>query len=342
MHFRLTSTKSRKIFGLGSAAILAAGLAACGSSSSSTATTQAGSATTAAKKTYTIAYVPGATGVAFYDSLAAGMKATAASYGMKFVYQGAAAFSPSAQTPIVDGVCTQHPSVLVVSPTDPVAMAPAINTCLSAGIPVITTDTTLSNTSQISSQITTSNTQGGKAAADFIGKALGGTGQVAVLSLSATASTQVLRVQGFENEIKAAYPNIQIVAVQYTGQAIADSTTAVNALMLAHPGIKAIFSVSGTGAEGAADAFSANGTTGKVINVGFDAGPNTVKMLQSGEISATVAQQASQEGVLAAQYAHDLLTGNKSAIQAQIQLPDVLITSAQSKLASYSKYFYKL
>ncbi len=330
---------ARRMMGLASVAAVGVLAAACGSTSSGSSST---TSTTAAKASYTIAYVPGVTGIAFYDSLAAGMKAEATSLGMKFVYQGAAAFSPSAQTPIVDGVCTQHPSVLVVSPTDPVAMAPAINTCLSAGIPVITTDTTLTDTSQITSQITTDNQEGGKLAADFIGKALGGSGQVAILSISATATTQVARVQGFENEIKAAYPNIQVVTVQYTGQAVADSTTAVNALMLAHPTIKAFFAVSGTGAEGAADAFSANGTTGKVTVVGFDAGPNSVKMLQAGQISALVAQQPSQEGVLAAQYAYDYLTGKKSSIKAQVQLPDVLITTADSKLPSFAKYFYKV
>ncbi|KJF17430.1 ABC transporter substrate-binding protein [Acidithrix ferrooxidans] len=334
----------RRMMGLASVAALGAIAAACGSTSASTTTTTAAasSSTTAAKAQYTLAYVPGVTGIAFYDSLAAGMKSEATKLGMKFIYQGAAAFSPSAQTPIVNGVCTQKPSVLVVSPTDPVAMAPAINSCLSAGIPVITTDTTLTDASKITSQITTSNAEGGKLAADFIGKAIGGSGQVAILSISATATTQVARAQGFENEIKAAFPNISVVALQYTGQAIADSTTAVNALMLAHPGIKAFFAVSGTGAEGAADAFSANGTTGKVTVVGFDAGPNSVKMLQAGQISALVAQQASQEGVLAAQYAYDKLTGKTSSITATVQLPDVLITTADSKLASFSKYFYKL
>ena len=54
------------------------GAAACSSSSSSSSSTAAGatssatsSASTAAKH-YTIAYVPGATGVAFYDTLLAG------------------------------------------------------------------------------------------------------------------------------------------------------------------------------------------------------------------------------------------------------------------------------
>lgn len=327
-------------------AALAVVLAACGSSSSSSSSSTTAATTSSAASTsghkYSIAYVPGATGVAFYTSLSNGMKAEAQKLGMSYSYQGAAQFSPSAQIPIVEGVCTKHPNVLVLSPTDPVALESAVQTCESEGVSVITTDTTLKNTSNIISQITTDNLQGGKLAADFVGQKLNGSGQVAILSLSATASTQVLRVQGFENELKAKYPNIKVDAVQYTGQSVAASTTAVNSLLLAHPGITAIYSVSGTGAEGAAAALASDGSASKVINVGFDAGPNTVKLLKSGGIAATVAQQPTQEGKYAAQFAYDHLTGKTSSIQAKIQLPDVLITSAQANEPSYAKYFYKL
>ena len=122
------------------------------------------------------------------------MKAKATSLGMSVTYQGSPNFAPAAQTPIVDAICTKHPNVLIVSPTDPVAMAPAIDTCLNAGIPVITVDTGLSNTSKLTSAITTDNDSGGKAAADYVGKALGGKGQVALMSLSPTATTQVERI----------------------------------------------------------------------------------------------------------------------------------------------------
>lgn len=324
-------------------AALALVLAACGSSSSassSSSTTAAASSSSSHK--YSIAYIPGATGVAFYTSLSDGMKAEAQKLGMSYSYQGSAQFSPSAQTPIVEGVCTKHPSVLVLSPTDPVALESAVKTCESEGVKVITTDTTLKNTAGLISQITTDNLQGGKLAADFVGKKLNGSGEVAILSLSATASTQVLRVQGFENELKAKYPNIKVATVQYTGQSVSASTSAVNSILLAHPGVKAIYSVSGTGAEGTAAALASDGKASQVINVGFDAGPNTVKLLKSGGIAATVAQQPTLEGKYAAKFAYDALTGKTSSIQSKIQLKDILITSSDANKPSYSKYFYKL
>ena len=201
----VSSSRTRRLSALAPVvALVAVGAAACSSSSSSSPSSSSSSAPSSAPASaaatssgsasaqhYTIAYVPGATGVAFYDTLVAGMKAKAAALGMSVTYQGSPNFAPASQTPIVDAICTEHPSVLIVSPTDPVAMAPAINTCLNAGIPVITTDTGLTNTSKLTSAITTDNDSGGKDAADFVGKALGGKGDVALLSLSPTATTQV-------------------------------------------------------------------------------------------------------------------------------------------------------
>src|SRR5580692_3451402 len=321
------------------------GAAACSSSSpssSSSSSSAAGatsSASTAAKH-YTIAYVPGATGVAFYDTLLAGMKAKAASLGMSVIYQGSPNFAPADQTPIVDAVCTKHPNVLIVSPTDPVAMAPAIDTCLSAGIPVITVDTGLTNTSELTSAITTDNDSGGKDAADFVGKALGGKGQVALLSLSPTATTQVERIASFEKEIKAAYPGITVLPVQYTAQATSDSETVARSILAAHPGVKAFFGSAEPNAEGVAAALKALGESGKVINVGFDASPTEVALLKSGGINATIAQPAAEEGADAAQFAYDKLTGDTGGITASVQLPDVLLTSADASQAAYTKYFY--
>lgn len=345
----MTGKRTRRLAALAPIVVLVTvAAAACSSSSSSSPSSAAaaGSGTSSASsgagsaKHYTIAYVPGATGVAFYDTLVSGMKAKAASLGMSVIYQGSPDFAPSAQTPIVDAICTRHPNALIVSPTDPVAMAPAINTCLNAGIPVITVDTGLSNTSQLTSAITTDNNSGGKDAADFVGKALGGKGTVALMSLSPTATTQVERIQSFEKEIKAAYPGITVLPVQYTQQATSDSESVARSILAAHPGVKAFFGSAEPNAEGVADALKALGMTGKVLDVGFDASPAEVTLLKSGGINATVAQPAAEEGADAAQFAYDKITGDAGSVTASVQLPDVLLTTSDASQSAFQKYFY--
>ena len=306
--------------------------AACGSSGSTS------SSKTSSAKHYTIAFVPGATGVSFYDTVLAGMQAKAKTLGMTVTYQGSPDFAPSAQTPVVDGVCSKHPSVLIVAPTDPVAMAPAIDTCLNAGIPVITVDTQLTNTSRLTAEITTDNTEGGQLAGAYLGKALHGSGQIAELSLSPTATTQVDRLQAVDSVLKSSYPGIKVITLQYTQQATSSSETTVRSILAAHPQVKAIFGVAEPNAEGAIDALAAAGLTGKVLVVGWDASPAEVSLLKKGTLTATVAQQAAQEGAMAAQYAYDKLTGKASAITFHLSLPDVLLTSAN--VSQEAKYYY--
>jgi ribose transport system substrate-binding protein len=317
---------------------LAAALAAVTLTAAACSSSSSGSGGTSPAKHYTIAFVPGATGVSFYDTVLHGMQAKAKALGMTVTYQGSPDFAPSAQTPVVDGVCSKHPSVLVVAPTDPVAMAPAINTCLNAGIPVITVDTQLSNTSRLTAEITTDNTEGGKLAGAYQGKALHSTGQIAELSLSPTATTQVDRLQAVDSVLKSSYPGIKVATLQYTQQATSSSETTVRSILSAHPQVKAIFGVAEPNAEGAISAIAAGGLTGKVLVVGWDASPAEVSLLKKGTLSATVAQQAAQEGAMAAQYAFDKLTGKASAITFHLSLPDVLLTSAN--VSQESKYYY--
>jgi ribose transport system substrate-binding protein len=317
-------------------AAVAVTAAACSSSSSSSPSSTPSSGSTA--KHYTIAFVPGATGVSFYDTVLSGMQVKAKALGMTVTYQGSPDFAPSAQTPVVDGVCSKHPSVLVVAPTDPVAMAPAINTCLNEGIPVITVDTQLTNTSKLTAEITTDNTQGGQLAGAFLGKELHGSGQIAELSLSPTATTQVDRIDAVDSVLKSSYPGVKVITLQYTQQATSSSETIVRSILSAHPQVKAIFGVAEPNAEGAISAIAAAGLTGKVLVVGWDAGPAEVALLKKGSLSATVAQQAAQEGAMAAQDAYDKLTGKASAITFHLSLPDVLLTSAN--VSAEAKYYY--
>jgi ribose transport system substrate-binding protein len=317
-------------------AAVAVTAAACSSSSSSSPSSTPSSGSTA--KHYTIAFVPGATGVSFYDTVLSGMQVKAKALGMTVTYQGSPDFAPSAQTPVVEGVCSKHPSVLVVAPTDPVAMAPAINTCLNEGIPVITVDTQLTNTSKLTAEITTDNTQGGQLAGAYLGKELHGSGQIAELSLSPTATTQVDRIDAVDSVLKSSYPGVKVVTLQYTQQATSSSESIVRSILAAHPQVKGIFGVAEPNAEGAIDAIAAAGLTGKVFVVGWDAGPPEVALLKKGTLSATVAQQAAQEGAMAAQDAYDKLTGKTSAITFHLSLPDVLLTSAN--VSAEAKYYY--
>lgn len=303
------------------------------------AATAAASASTArTARKYSVAFIPGATGVGFYIAMGDGIKAEAKKLGMSYTTQGSPNFDPSDQTPVVQAVCSRRPSLLLIAPTDPVAMRTAIQTCMGEGVKVVTVDTGLTNTSGLVSAVTSNNIQGGEQAGRLIGERLHGKGQVAFLSLSATATTQVQRIKGAEQELAKHYPGIKQIRVQYTQQAESSSETTAESILTAHPGVKAFFGSAEPNAEGAAAAEKA--THKKLMIVGYDADPPSVKLLRSGALTGLVAQQPALEGRTAVDYGYDALTGKNSKIKKSVILPNVLITTSESRNPKYTKYFY--
>lgn len=321
----------RRVLACGAGAIAACGLLGGAAAASSS----VGHHETARASKVTVAFVPGATGVGFYNFMEQGIKDQAAKYGWSTIYQGSPNFAPASQTPVVEAVCARHPTALLVAPTDPVAMAPAIHRCMSEGVMVLTVDTGLKDTAGIVAAITSDNLQGGEAAARFVAAQLHGKGQVATLSLNPTATTEALRVQGFKAGLKH-YPGIKVVATEYTGQSESTSETDASAVLTSHPQVGAFFGAGEPNAEGAALA-----TKGKhVVIVGYDADPSAIQDLRSGLMAATVAQQPAKEGQLAVEDVHLALTGHRSAIKRSVQLPNVLITSAAVRAGKDKQYFY--
>jgi ribose transport system substrate-binding protein len=315
-------------------------LAGCGSSSSSSsgAAGSSSSSGSSSGKHHSVAFIPGATGVAFYESLGAGVQSEAKKLGMSYSTQGAADFTPAAQTPVVAAVCSRSPSLLLIAPTDPVAMRPAIQRCMSEGVKVVLVDTALTDTSGIVSAITSNNLQGGEAAGKVIGQQLHGKGQVSLMSLSPTATTQVQRLQGVKQELKSGYPGISVVSTQYTQQAPSSSETTARSVLSAHPSIGAFFGAAEPNAEGTAQALVSAGK--KAVNIGYDASPPEVALLKKGQVSALVIQQPVLEGTLGVEYGNDALTGKTSQIKKSVLLPNVVVTTSQASSPQATKYYY--
>ena len=209
-----------------------------------------------------------------------------------------------------------------------------------AGIPVIAVDTTLKNTSILTSAISSDNYQGGEAAADTIAKLAHDKGQVAVINVEKGVSTTDLRQSGFLSEMKK-YPNMKVVAADYDKDSLTTAETLSRGLLLSHPGLVGIFGTNLYSAEGAGKGVDAAGMKGKVFVAGYDAEPAEVTLLKQGVINILVIQNPAEEGSLAVQYAYDFLTGHKSLIKKSVYLPNVVATTANAGNPKISAYYYK-
>ena len=316
-------------------------LAACGSPGSPSAA--GGSPSTGKLK---IAFNMGAEADPFFIAMNLGAAAAARKYGVTLIWQGdPSVYSPSTQIPIVNQLLSEHPSALIIAPTDPVALQPAVNQALAQGIPVVNVDTHVQDLSKVLSFITGNNQQGGAAAADAMAAAMhyhkGGTYQVVVGASSATTTTNTARLAGFKAEIAAKYPGIQIVSEAYSQSQPAVANTNVNNWLTKYPHLKGIFAIDGTNASGAAAALQARGLVGKVALVGYDAYSANVALLGKHVFAALVAQQPYAEGYQAvSDVVKYLRSGRKTAgIQHLVTLPNIVLTPA-TPAAELTRYTY--
>ncbi len=341
-HRRLARPRSARQ-GIAVLAIASAGLlAACSSSSSSSSTSTPASG---GSKNITIAFNMGAEADPFFIAMNIGAEAEAKALGVTLIWQGnPSVYSPSTQIPIVDQLLAGHPSALIISPTDPSALQPAVNQALGQGIPVVNVDTHVNDLSKVLSFVTGNNQQGGAAAADAMAAAMhytaGQTYQVVAGASSATSTTDTDRLAGFKAEIAAKYPGIQIVSEEYSQSQAAIANTNVNNWLTKYPHLKGIFAIDGTNATGASAALQSRGLVGKIALVGYDAYATNVALLQKGVFAALIAQQPGLEGKMAVEDVVKYLRSGKSmaGIPHLVTLPNIVLTpgTPASVLAQYT------
>jgi len=279
---------------------------------------------------HTIAFVMGAEADPFFKAMKVGADAEAKALGVTVIWQGdPSVYSPATQIPIADAVLAQKPDGLVLIPTDPTALQATVTKAVAAKIPVVNVDTHVGDLTNVISFITGDNADGGSKAADAIAKAIKYSStkkfQVAVGLTSATATTNVARLEGFKAQIAAQYPNISIVDVAYSQSQPAVANTNVSNWLTKYPNLNGIFAIDGTNADGAAAAIQAKGLVGKVALVGYDAYKKNVDLISKRVITALIAQDPAQEAKRAIDTLVDYIGGKTAGIQKNVVIPNFTI-----------------
>ena len=293
-----------------------------------------------AKKTYTIYLVAGIASDAFYLTMKKGAQAAGKKLGVKVVFTGStASFSPNTQIPFLNGAIARHPDAILIAPTDKTALIAPIQRAISAGIPVITVDTFIAKPIAVTN-VSTDNVAGGKAAADALAKAIGSSGDVGAISVNPGISTTDQRAQGFAAQLKAKYPNINYLGIQYCNDDQTKASNETSALMNGHPNLKGIFAMNVVSGNGVTSAVTAAGKSGQVKLVEFDAGPPQVQALKAGTIDALIAQYPYGIGQLGVQLAYKYVTGKKAGIKKHYGTGSAIITRANVNNPKFKKYLY--
>jgi ribose transport system substrate-binding protein len=290
---------------------LCAVLAACSSGgSSSSSSSPASSGAPAAKGTKTIGVSIQNREAQFYQSMESGMKAEAEKYGYTLVVVDANRDNAKQQSQVEDFISNKVDAI-VLTPYDSTAIGSAIVEANSANIPVFTAD--IASTAKqgvVVAHIASDNVQGGAQAAKLICKAVGSSGQVAILDEPEVTSVQD-RVRGFKQGLAATCPGVTVVADVDAGGERSKADSSMGDILQSNPGVKGVFGINDDSALGAVSAIKAAGATGKIAVVGYDATPEAQAAIKAGTMYGDAIQYPDKIGALTIDTIHDYFAGKK-------------------------------
>jgi len=309
-------------------------LAACGSGTVGGSSNGSGAPASNNKH---LALVAGVDNEPFYYTMECGAKAEATKLGYTLDFKAPAKFDAGLQNPIITAEVNDKPAgALIVPDSDTASQAP-MQQLKNAGTKVVEVDTSLKDTSVALSSISSNNTEGGKLAADTLGKLLNGkTGSVLALDTIAGTSTTDQRAQGFSDEIKAKYPNLKLLETEFTNNDPAVAATKVTAAIASTPDLVGIFATNLNTGQGAATGLGNAHKAGQIQLVGFDASPNEVTDLKGGQFQALIAQEPGTIGKDGVDQVVNAINGKPVTPN----IPTDLVSITQANMDSNSQFFY--
>jgi ribose transport system substrate-binding protein len=229
--------------------------------------------------------------------------------GHTMTFSGPASESAIAdQVNLVENAVNRKVAGIVLAPSDPDALVPAIKKAWEARIPVVLIDSQVSEAGKAYYQsfLTTDNRAAGELCAKELIAKVGTTGKVAVMSYVAGAGSEVGRVGAFTSYLKA-HSKLEIVGPFYSQSQMATALNQTTDVLAAHRDLKAIFGANEPTAVGMGRALVQSGRAGKVVAIGFDGNQDLQKFVEDGTLAGIAVQGSYQMGFLGVKTVQDVL-----------------------------------
>jgi len=245
----------------------------------------------------------------FWQAVKQGADQAAKDYKVKITFEGPETEQQvDKQIDMLSAAMAKKPAAIGFAALDSKAAIPLLKKAQAAKVPVIAFDSGVDSDIPVTTA-TTNNVSAAALAADKMAEKIGGEGEVAVIAHDQTSRTGVDRRDGFLNQIKAKYPKIKVVDVQYGGDQLKSAEIA-KALVQANPKLKGIFGTNEPGAIGAGKGIKEAKKTGLII-IGFDSGKAQKDMINDGTIAGAITQNPVGIGYKTVEAAVKALKGEK-------------------------------
>jgi inositol transport system substrate-binding protein len=217
---------------------------------------------------------------------------------------------------------TQGVDGIVLIPADVHALAPAANEVLAAKIPIVTVDRNVAGTTEPIPHVGADNVAGGVEMAEYVIKKFPNGARIIFLRGEPGSSPAIDRAKGTLDTLKAAGDKYKILADQ-TANFKRDQGMTVTQNLLTSIGTPpdVIICSNDDMALGAEEALQQAGIPkGKVMVIGFDALPEALAKIRSGDQTATIEQSPGKQIRTAMQIVVDHIR-NKTPLHDQVIKP---------------------
>ncbi|CAM4005006.1 ABC transporter substrate-binding protein [Paracoccus yeei] len=211
----------------------------------------------------------------YFVSMQEALNEAAASLGAEVVVTDAG-HDVAKQISDVEDMLQQNIDILLLNPTDSAGIEAAVHAAKAAGVVVVAVDANANG--PVDTFVGSKNRDAGYMSCKYLGDALGGKGEVAILD-GIPVVPILQRVEGCKAAL-AEFPDIQLVDTQNGCQDRSVALGVVENMIQSKPNLAGIFSVNDGGAMGALAAIQGSGKDIKLVSV--DGAPEAVKAITEG------------------------------------------------------------
>jgi rhamnose transport system substrate-binding protein len=215
--------------------------------------------------------------------------------------------TPASQIPAIQAAISKGANALIISATDPTALCPTLNSAIKRGIAVVTYDSDAPTCRSLF--INQASAQGiGASEVDLLAKQIHDTGQIAVVSASASDTNQNTWIMYMKQELKK-YPKMTLVSTVYGNDDTATATQVTQGLLEQYPNLKGIISPTTVGIAAAAAVLDTAKYRGKIALTGLGTPDEMKKYVSDGTVVSFELWNPADLGYLAAYAAVELASG---------------------------------
>lgn len=235
-----------------------------------------------------------------------------------------------------DNIIAGGYQAILFNPTDANGSIASVLKAKAAGIPVFCIDREINSTTAATSQLLSDSYAGCVKLGQYFVRTVGKEGEYAELLGIVGDNNTWNRSKGFHSVVDR-FPGLKMVAQQSADFDRAKGLEVMEAILQAHPNIKAVFCGNDAMAMGAYQALLAAGKDAQVKVFGFDGADDVVKLIGEGKIAATGMQFPKLMARTAAEDADEYIKGKRDFPQ-KVPVPVELVTRANvGKYGDYGK-----